>query len=107
MPPFLLRHLQPTNLLTPPVVSVSKILPNLVLPMQTALKFQAEELVLKAPFCRLDRLVLPMGSVVRGVESLLIVECVKSTRRQASVILTCALLRNRPLLCQRMLRPTW
>jgi hypothetical protein len=104
-PPFLLRHLQPTNLLTPPVVSVSKILPSLVGPMQTAQKFQAEDLVLKAT-SRLARLVLPMGIVVRQMESLLIVECVKSGRRLASVILTCALLRNRPLLCRRMLRPT-
>ena len=72
--------------------------------MQTALKFRAEDLVLKAT-SRLARLVLPMVTVVLRVESLLIVEFVKSERRQASVILTCALLRNRPLLCRRMLRP--
>lgn len=74
--------------------------------MQTALKFQTG-LVLKATSFRLARLVLPMGIVVVLMESLLIVEFVKSERRQASVILTCALLRNRPLLCRRMLRPTW
>lgn len=73
--------------------------------MQTALKFKAEEFVL-SPTMQLARLVLPMGIVVRLVESLPIVECVKKEPPLASVILTCALLRNRPLPCRRMLHPT-